>query len=126
MRMCASEGVFSRLCDAVFFHGWIGRSLLVFFSFFLPDALLLHVHLHPFSPPHDPLALLATPCPHAASRPAHFHLQIALIAGGASLAFITLCGGLIYMYVRNRKIYREYRWVLRVGLGLLRWLWSWW
>ena len=34
--------------------------------------------------------------------------QIALVAGAASAAFIALCSGLVCMYLRNRKIYREY------------------
>jgi hypothetical protein len=39
----------------------------------------------------------------------HTHtIQIALIAGGASLAFIILSASLVAMYLRNRKIYREY------------------
>jgi hypothetical protein len=41
----------------------------------------------------------------------HIHtqnIQIALIAGGASLAFIVLSASLVAMYLRNRKIYREY------------------
>ena len=39
----------------------------------------------------------------------HTHtIQIALIAGGASLAFIVLSASLVAMYLRNRKIYREY------------------
>ena len=35
-------------------------------------------------------------------------VQIALIAGAASLAFVALTSGLVFMYLRNRKIYREY------------------
>jgi len=36
------------------------------------------------------------------------YVQIALIAAVATLAFALLLSGLVCMYLRNRKIYREY------------------